>query len=388
MQQNKACIKAGVGVVLAGAMALGTALHAAQLNYAVGFPTGAAPESAREYANAVKTFSDGALNVRVFDLSLLNLAEMSEGVNKGITDIGYVLTPYFPAEYPHINMASEVSMLLALKDNPNGKEGMAYGGAMAEFVLLNCPECHADFAKQGQVYTSGGASGPYGLLCNKPIRSRDDLRGARLRSGGAAWARWATHFEAASVSMSGNEIYEALSQGVVDCAIISATELSGLNLKDAATHITMNVPGGVFAGNSMTSVNANVWQKLTEDQRKAMMRAGAVMGAETSYRYDAYARRDLDEAAKKGVQMHTADDALVQASRDFIRQDMQNVAQIYTSKHGVKRADELLATLHQLVEKWSGLIDGVSDAQSLADLYWNEVYSKVDVATHGMAAPR
>nr|MBF0682628.1 C4-dicarboxylate TRAP transporter substrate-binding protein [Pseudomonas sp.] len=388
MQHNKAYIKAALGAVLAGAVALGAASHATQLNYAVGFPTGAAPESAREYAKAVKTLSDGSLSVRVFDLSLLNLAEMSEGVNKGITDVGYVLTPYFPAEYPHINMASEVSMLLALNDNPHGKEGMAYGGAMAEFVLLNCPECHADFAKQGQVYTSGGASGPYGLLCNKPMRTRDDLRGARLRSGGAAWARWATHFEASAVSMSGNEIYEALSQGVVDCAIISATELSGLNLKDATTHITMNVPGGVFAGNSMASVNAGVWQKLDEAQRKAMMRAGAVMGAETSYRYDEYARRDLDAAVKKGVQVHTADDALVQASREFIRNDVRNVAQIYTEKHGVKRADELLATLDTLVQKWSGLISDVDNAQELAELYWNEVYSKVDVSTHGMAASR
>src|SRR5699024_7895011 len=97
---------------------------------------------------------------KVYELSLLSLGEMSSGISHGLTDIGYILTPYFPAEYPHINMASEVSMLLALQDSSHGKEGMAYAAAMAEFVLLNCPECNEEFTRQGQVYTSGGASGP------------------------------------------------------------------------------------------------------------------------------------------------------------------------------------------------------------------------------------
>ena len=57
-------------------------------------------------------------------MSLLNLAEMSDGVRDGIADIGNVLTPYFPRQYPHANMAAELTMLLALDSRAKGRQGM------------------------------------------------------------------------------------------------------------------------------------------------------------------------------------------------------------------------------------------------------------------------
>src|SRR5690625_2356404 len=381
-------MKTGLRIMLAIILFVGMRLgvQAKQLRYAVGFPTGAGPEAAKVYAEAVKKYTNGDFTVRVYEMSLLSMAEMSGGVRHGITDIGYILTPYFPAEYPHINMASEVSMLLALQNNENGKEGMAYAAAMAEFVLLNCPECNEELSRQGQVYTSGGASGPYGLLCTKPITTQRDLQGARIRIGGAAWARWSTHFGASPMSMTGNETFEALHQGVVDCAIISATELSGLNLMEAVTHITMNAPGGVFAGSIPSSINQALWQSMTPEQRRGMLRAGSVLAAELNYRYEVYGRRDLEAAKKKGIKMHIADDALLEASRKFIKKDVERIADNYSKQHGVIRASELLETLSPLVEKWTALVADIDTSQDLADLYWQEIYSKVDVQKHGMAA--
>lgn len=366
-----------------GAGLLGAAQAQTTLRYAVGFPTGAAPESARIYAEAVKKYTDNSINLKVYDLSLLNLAEMSSGLGKGLADVGYVLTQYTPAEFPHLNMASELSMLLALQNVPGDKAGLAFGGAMAEFVMFHCPECNADFAKQGQVYTGTGGSSPYMLLCTKPMRTLADLKGARLRSGGAAWARWARQVGATPVSMPGNEIFEAMKQKVVECSIQSAPELSGLNLKEVSTDITPEVPGGVFSG-ATTNMNIDVWRKLTEAQRRGMLRAGAVMGAQTTYRYHTYAKRDVDQVVAKGAKVHKADAELVKASRAAIEADIPNIAATYTKQHNVKRADELVAAMRPLVTKWVKLVEPVENADALADLYWNEVYSKVDVKVHGM----
>lgn len=374
----------GLTALLGAALMVGAGAQAKQtLRYAVGFPTGAAPESARIYADAVKEYSDGSLNLRVFDLSLLNLAEMSGGVKQGIADIGYVLTPYFPAEFPHLNMATELSMLLALDDDPSGKGGLAFGGAMAEFVFQNCPECNADFLQQNQVYTGTGGSSNYMLLCNKPMRTEADLQGSRLRAGGAAWARWARAMGATPSSMPGNEIFEALHQGVVDCAIISAPELSGLNLKDAVTDITLNLPGGAFSG-ATTNVNAELWSKLTPEQRTALLRAGALMGAQVSHRYLEYGARDIEQARAKGARVVEADPALVARSREVIQADLNTVAETYAKQYGVKRADEIVATMQQLIPRWMALVENVETADELAQLYWDEVYSKVDVNTHGV----
>src|SRR5690606_3963955 len=114
----------------AGVFATASANAQTNLRYAVGFPSGAAPEAARVYAKAVKKYTNNTINLKVYDLSLLNLAEMSSGIKQGMTDIGYVLTPYSPAEFPHMNIATELSMLTAMQDDPTGKAGMAFGGAL------------------------------------------------------------------------------------------------------------------------------------------------------------------------------------------------------------------------------------------------------------------
>ena len=361
----------------------GVASAQTTLRYAVGFATGAPTESARVYADAVKRYTNNTVNLRVFDLSLLNLAEMSAGIEKGLADVGYVVTQYNPADFPHINMASELSMMLALQGVPDNKIGLAFGGALSEFIFFHCPECHSDFSRRGQVFGGAGGSSPYMLLCTKPMRTQDDLKGARLRTGGAAWARWARQVGGTPVSMPANEAFEALKQKVVECAIFAAPELSGLNLKEVVTDITPDVPGGVFSA-STANMNQDRWRKLREDQRRGMLRAGAVMNAEATMRYHNYGKRDLEQAAARGTRIHKADPSLLKTSQGLIEADLANIASIYTQQHKVARAEEMIAKMRPLVERWSKLVAPINDANALADLYWNEVYSKVDIKTHGM----
>ena len=139
----------------------GTALAQVTLKYSVGFPSGAPVEGAKIFAEAVKKNTNNSVNIRVFDTALLSLTEMSGGVNKGISEMGYVLTQYAPAEYAHINMGSELSMLLAQQPDPEVKGGLIFAGAFAEYVMLKCPECRAEFAKQNQLFTAATVSPPY-----------------------------------------------------------------------------------------------------------------------------------------------------------------------------------------------------------------------------------
>lgn len=82
------------------------------------------------------------------------------------------------------------------------------------------------------------------LNCNQPVTNREQLAGKRLRTDGSQWSRWAQQFGASPVTLSGNEAFEALDQGVVDCVIISAPDLESLGIIDATTDITTNTPGG------------------------------------------------------------------------------------------------------------------------------------------------
>lgn len=361
--------------------------EAKTLRYAMGYPPGSDAHRAGEnYAKRVEERTGGELKVKVYPLSLLNFAETSAGLRDGLADIGYLLNGYFPAEYPHSNLLAEAAMqTLLLGDDVRGVEGPAYIGALAEYVFFKCPECHEEFTKQNQVFTGVGSSSPYVLNCNKPVTSTASLRGKRLRAAGSQWSRWAQAFGATPVTLSGNEAFEALNQGIVDCVIISLPDLVNLGVIDATTDITPELPGGVYAAASVTTLNTTAWQSFSDKQREALLWAAAHMSAEIPWVY--HERQDdiLERAqTEKGIKVHQADAEFVQATRDFVVKDLEVITQYYERNHGVKRGPEMLQEFQPILEKWVGLVQNISSKEELGELYWSEVFSKVDPSRHGM----
>lgn len=373
----------GTLLVLSGLLAAGAASAQVTLKYSVGFPSGAPVEGAKIFAEAVKKNTNNSVNVRVFETSLLSLPEMSGGVGKGISEVGYVLTQYSPAEFAHINMGSELSLMLALQPDPETKAGLVFAGAFAEYVMLKCPECNAELAKQNQLFTAATVSPPYTLQCTKPMRNLADMKGARLRVGGAAWARWARAMGASPVTMPGNEMVEALKQKVVDCTVLAAAEYSAWNMREVVTDLNIEIPGGVFAGSSL-NVNRDAWRKLTDAQRTGFLQASASTSAQSTWLYRSYSLRDVDAFSAKGGRVAKTESDLLNASRAAIVADIPGIAANYTKQYNVKGADALVSEMRGLIEKWSKLVGPVKDVNALTDLYWREIYSKVDVKTYGL----
>ncbi|KRB87069.1 C4-dicarboxylate ABC transporter substrate-binding protein [Noviherbaspirillum sp. Root189] len=371
--------------LLCGAAIISGTASAKQFKYAIGFPPGSYNiKMAEDYAKRVAKYTQGRHSVRIFPLTLLNMAETSAGLRDGIADIGFVLTPYFPAEYPHTNLVTEASMMLRLMgDEVRGKEASAFAGAVTEFTFFNCPECHQEFARQNAVYTGHVGGSSFGLLCNKPVRSEAELKGKRLRAGASNWSRWSTAVGATPVTMTGNEMREALGQGVVDCLILSTPEIHNFGLMDVISDITMAVPGGVFASAGF-NMNTNTWRSLSVEDRKAFLRASAEGGAYTPWIYQQKENEILEQARKKDVRMHEVDPALVRKTQEFIEKDMSVIAQYFAEKHGVKRGEEMLSSFRPILRKWVRLVQPVESQEQLGELYWKEIYSKVDVTKHGM----
>nr|MCH9673767.1 C4-dicarboxylate ABC transporter substrate-binding protein [Gammaproteobacteria bacterium] len=63
----------------------------------------------KAFADYIQANSD--LKIKVFSMSLLNLKETPPGIRDGVADIGFVLPPYFPAEYAESNLAANLTML-------------------------------------------------------------------------------------------------------------------------------------------------------------------------------------------------------------------------------------------------------------------------------------
>lgn len=386
MKLTQGILSAVVGTAICGSLlAVPTSVDARELRYAIGQPPGAiAVKAGDAYAEKLAELTDGKLTAKVHTMALLSMAETSDGVRDGMAHIGMVLTQYTPGNYPHTNFIADSSMILTLAgDKVRGKEAFAFNGAVSEFVFTKCPECNEEFKAQNQVYTGAGAGSAYGLVCTTPVTSAEDLAGKRLRVGSAAWGRWARHYGASPVTMSGNEMHEALSQGVVDCIVLSATEIRNFGLTETVTDITMTIPGGVFTA-SNGNVNANVWGSLSEEHRKALLRATTTAVATGSMLYHKEESEVLEEQKQRGTKLHEADPALVESTHRFIEQDLQQIAQEYKNNFGVERGQEMLEDFRVLLDKWIDLVQDVSTPEELADLYWSEIQSKVDVTRHGL----
>ena len=375
-----------VGGVIAFA-SLSANVKADTLRFAVGFPSGAPVEAAQKYAEAVKEYTQNKHKVRIFELSLLNHSEMNEGINKGLADVGYLLTAYSPSDYPFSNMGADMSMSVALNDNIPDQEGFAYSGAMLEYIMLNCSECLEEFKKNNQVYTGVVSTPVYTMFCNSPVSTVNELKGKRIRISGAPWARWVREFNAQPVALPINEAYEALSQGVVDCTFFSATELTNFNLIEVVKNVVTDVPSGLYAAGGAATVNKTKWNKFNSEDKEALLKAGSIMTAEVTYRYQKQAIDDLDKARKRGINVTQADPELLKRSREFITKDLEFIPRFYAQEYKLnqERLNELSTKMSDLINKWTDIIanSDIKSAEDLQKLYWNEVYSKVDVGQYG-----
>ncbi|WP_372958299.1 C4-dicarboxylate TRAP transporter substrate-binding protein [Marinobacter sp.] len=368
-----------------GLMAMGSvAVQAADLRFASGYPQGSITSDALGvFEERLGELSDGEVGVRVFELSLLNLKETPSGIRDGMADMGVVLTPYFPADFPHTNMVAEVSMSIELTERGSSQAGLVYTGAMSEFIFNECTECRDEFAAQNQLFLGSAATPPYSLLCREKIDSLEDLEGKNLRTSGAQWARWAESVGANPITMSVNEIYEGLSQGVVDCSVQSTSELSVFNLFEVVDDITVNYPSGTFSGVGSANINLDSWRSLSEEQRQALLEATAILSAEFSWGYEKGAVDNERTAEEQGIGLTQPSEAMVEKNREFIREDLKTIASAYEDRYDIQNADEKIERFRELLAKWRERIDGVESSEELADLYWEHVFSKVDVSQYG-----
>ncbi|MFT6533655.1 MAG: TRAP-type C4-dicarboxylate transport system substrate-binding protein [Limimaricola cinnabarinus] len=372
-----------LSVSLVCAMGLPGTLQAETLRYAIGFPPGgAATEGVGEFNERLKAETD--LELKVYELSLLDLKETPPGVRDGMADAGYIITPYYPAEFSETNLPSNMSMLVTTGSSTKSS-GAVMAGVMSEYVMLHCDDCRQQYTAQNQVYLGGIGTPEYVQLCTAPVRSIEDIKGKKMRSSMDSMGRWAEKLGGTKVSLPANDIYEAMSQGVVDCTMISAAELGNLQLFDVTRYITLGLPGGSFAGVGAMNVNLDTWRALSAEHRADLLRLSAFNSAVITVKYHEASAKDIETARANGTEIIEAPADLIQATEEFVREDAAVIKASFQDDYGLEDVDVKYDLIVELIEKWKGLTAEVyDDKEAMTDLLWTEVFSKVDAETYGM----
>jgi TRAP-type C4-dicarboxylate transport system substrate-binding protein len=371
-------------IALAGALGLAaTAAQAETLRYAVGFGPSSYPVQALYETNEFLK-AEGEIDLKIFPLSLLNLKETPPGLRDGLAEAGYIITPYYPAEYAEMNVAAEMSMLTSVGQAAKST-GAVMAGVVTEYVMLHCPDCIEQHKRENQVFLGGMGTPEYVMLCTSPVRSIADLEGKRLRSSLAAMGRWAESFGATKVSIPANEIYEAMSQGVVDCTMISAPELVNLQLMDVTKYVTLGLPGGSFSGVGALNVNLDTWQDLTSAQRESLFRAAAFNSAKVTFNYYKGAQEALVQAEEQGIEIIAAPQDLKDATEAFVFEDIQVIKNNFSNDFGLENVEAKVQTIVELIAKWKAITDEIADSpEALQAAYEQEIFSKIDAETYFM----
>ncbi|MFN7103347.1 MAG: C4-dicarboxylate TRAP transporter substrate-binding protein [Pseudorhizobium sp.] len=355
-----------------------TTADARELRIAPGAPP-AHPSHSHLYsklAEILPEVSGGNLTAQILGPEVVGLGQMKDGLQSQLVEVGNLLPLYFPADLPNMSLAGELAL--------SGREPHAMAAAMTEY-MVTCDTCQQEMKKFGVTYLGSGSSDVYALLTKKPVRTAEDVKGLRLRSGGAPFSRWAEHFGAVPANIGVGDTFESMSQGVIDGSMASIGDLLSFRLVELVTNITL-VPLGTYHATSDFTVANVAWESLSAEERKqlatAANRANVIFTQRWGYDMAAEAKA---AAEKAGIAFIEPDPAFVQAAEEFAQADKETAAKVSQERFGFDDAAERVARFSGLVDKWNGIVkEAGGDPDAIAKRLDEEVWSKVDFATYGM----
>ncbi|WP_420394731.1 C4-dicarboxylate TRAP transporter substrate-binding protein [Acuticoccus sp.] len=364
---------------LAATIAIGATAGTAsaeELSLAIGLPPIHPWSMTYTYVDEnIEEATGGKYSAEVYYGSLLNLKQSLTGLRDGIADAAMLVPGYHPAEMPHTNLVVDLAML--------GDDSVSVAGAVMEY-MFTCPECLEESEDNGSVFVAMNVNPVYMLQTMEPMTTPEDLQGKKIRSF-SAFGRWVEYVGGIKMSMSANDIYDALSRGTLDANMHPASELYSLNFKDVVKYIT-NLPLGTYNGNQF-NFNIDTWQAMPEEDRRAIFElfaeavAHAQVGAE-NFNDEVLATR----APADGIEVVEPSPELVALTERFIEDDLAKMDEMARENYGIEDAPARIERFQGLVDRWKSLTSEIddSDPEAVATLYKREVFDKVDMANHGL----
>lgn len=346
------------------------------LTFAIGLPPIHTWSKAYTYVEEnIEERTGGTLGAEVYYGSLLNLKQSLTGLRDGVADAAMLVPGYHPAELPQTNLIVDLAML--------GKNATVLSGAVSEY-MFTCPECLAETEANGSVFVAMTANAPYMLLTIEPMVTVDSLKGKKIRSF-SAFGRWVEYVGGIKMSMSANDIYDALSRGALDANLHPATELYNLNFADVVKYVT-RLPLGTYNGNEY-NFNSDTWRDLTTEQRRHVLDLFAEAAALTTVQFQTFNDEVLDsKAATDGIEVLDPSPEMVKLTDEFIAHDMANFDQMAKDNYGIQDAPARVERFQGLIDKWRDLLSTIdaTDVAAVTALYKAEIWDKVDAETYGM----
>ena len=164
---------------------------------------------------------------------------------------------------------------------------------------------------------------PYQLILrDESVTSAESLQGKKIRAAGGAQSLTLEELGMVPVRMAPPEIYDAMSRGTVDGALLAFISVDSYKLTPLTKMVTVGQNFGTVV--AAYSINEEKWQSLPEDMKAAFKEAGDEMAEIACRGFDereAVAAEELLAAGVTFAPLSDADTAILQGANDKVARD-------------------------------------------------------------------
>ncbi|ODT81333.1 MAG: hypothetical protein ABS76_12915 [Pelagibacterium sp. SCN 64-44] len=206
------------------------------------------------WEQTVPAESDGKItvNFQSWEEAGLKGEEVHRIMEQGLAHIGHISLGRMSGDYPIVDASDLAGLSPSFDDLRTVVE--AYRPVLDEFFTTQLglqPLTYQSF--QAQI-----------LYCRNPVTSLADLQGLKVRGSGASQSDFLQRFGASSVPLAFGEVQQALSTGVIDCAITGTLGGYSARWYESASHL-YTLPINYATG--VNVANINLWNGLPEPVR-------------------------------------------------------------------------------------------------------------------------
>jgi TRAP-type mannitol/chloroaromatic compound transport system substrate-binding protein len=304
----------------ASVIALSSGVAAAQEKIQWRMQTIAAPNTseyndlAQAFADRVGVLSGGRMEIKVFGSGVLSgELEAGNAVAKGVFELWHSYTELYASKAPEFRSSNEWPV-----NADRLQAAMWYYAGGSKF--------YRDALIPHNLHHLGVTPVAGEHIWSKiPLRSVDDMKGLKIRSGGVA-SRSFKILGASPVSMSGSDVYQGLQRGVVDAAEWTTLTVNyGFGLHEVTKYVVMPSYSGGSTYDWVSNLDA--WKSLPDDLKEIVESALHEVGFKYWMKVKAEESRVLQELEEKGIEIiYWSDEDM----RKLDEARMQVVGEMYT----------------------------------------------------------
>ena len=195
-------------------------------------------------------------------------ADMVSMIANNITDIGWMVVPFFPGQFP----ITEVLNLPMM-----GVSGSKVGGKSLWDLYQITPEMQEEWAQGMHLITFTASGYQFLNTMEKPVFVPDDIKGLKIRVAGSVPSRFIELLGGSPVSMPPPDMYEALDKGVIDGYVLDWMGINSFKLQDvtknAMTMPFVSVPKSI-------AMTQSVWDSLPDNVKAVFDELGGAAGTQ------------------------------------------------------------------------------------------------------------